>query len=451
MRGRLTVAGGMVLLAGLVAWSAHAVLSADVSDASGAGAASHLAVRGAVSSPPPPLQARASSLPYSLLRPPVAHRDLERLSVQDGRLAADVAVPPGLDVPGPLHVDYTLDAQLTRQVWKVLRRGRVALGHVILMDPRSGALLVYVSTDPKDFPPTGLYPAASLVKVVTAATALRVAPQIADQPCRYVGSPYRLTARRLDAPRHGREVSLQRALATSNNQCFARYAVHRVGSEALLAALDRFGLLSPVAPGHGAGRVTDPGDDPYALGRLGSGLAGLEITPLHAVQLAATLAAGRRIPPYWIERITDGNGRVLREASPEEGEPVISASLARELREMLVQTTRRGTARRAFRTRRGRPLLQGVSVAGKTGSLSGHDPDGRYEWFIGLAPADHPVVAVATLTVEGARYWMSSTQLAAEVLKRVFCPEGVCSTAAAERVLEPVTELAGGPEADQGS
>ena len=67
---------------------------------------------------------------------------------------------------------------------------------------------------------------------------------------------------------------------------------------------------------------------------------------------------------------------------------------------MLVETTRSGTARRAFRKRNGQPLLGGVSVAGKTGSLSGKDPDGRYEWFIGVAPADAPRVAVAAVVVQ---------------------------------------------------
>ena len=40
------------------------------------------------------------------------------------------------------------------------------------MDPATDELLVYASTDVSRFPPTGTYPAASLIKVVTAAAAL---------------------------------------------------------------------------------------------------------------------------------------------------------------------------------------------------------------------------------------------------------------------------------------
>jgi cell division protein FtsI/penicillin-binding protein 2 len=158
----------------------------------------------------------------------------------------------------------------------------------------------------------------------------------------------------------------------------------------------------------------------------------MSFTPLHAVQLAATLDRGTRITPYWVEGAWEGRGMPLPVPEPEGPQQVLTPKLAKELREMLVDTTTRGTARRAFR-RRGRPLLKGVNVAGKTGSLNGSNPDGRYEWFMGLAPAEAPRIAIATLAVQGPLYWMSGSQLAAEVLKAVFCPKGVCDVDAVER------------------
>ena len=85
-------------------------------------------------------------------------------------------------------------------------------------------------------------------------------PQTAKLPCRYRGSPYRLTPSRIDPPSHGRTVSLRRALATSNNQCFAQLAVHAVGMEPLVETIERFGWRARPAPAHAAGLV-DPGDD----------------------------------------------------------------------------------------------------------------------------------------------------------------------------------------------
>jgi hypothetical protein len=225
----------------------------------------------------PPVDAPPPIAPLRLLfDPPVSQGALEE--------AGSVAVPEGRsDLRGPLRVEYTLNSDLTGSIRKILKRGRVALGHVLVMDPESGALLGYVSTDPEKFPPTRPYPAASLVKVITMAAALDSAPEAVERPCRYVGNKYRLTPGRVDPPRNGHSVSLSRALITSNNQCFAQLAVHAVGGRTLLGAIDRFGWLDVPGPGHAQGVITDPGDDSYALGRLGSGLGGARITPLHAV------------------------------------------------------------------------------------------------------------------------------------------------------------------------
>jgi hypothetical protein len=149
--------------------------------------------------------------------------------------------------------------------------------------------------------------------------------------------------------------------------------VHTVGVAPLLDALGRFGWLSVPAPAHATGEA-NPGESRYDTGRLGCGLAGCRITPLHAAQLAATLVNGELVAPRWIERVWDAEGRELPLPQPAPGRPVLSAALTEELRSMLVETTRSGTARRAFRKRNGQPLLGSVRVAGKTGSLSGKNP-----------------------------------------------------------------------------
>jgi cell division protein FtsI/penicillin-binding protein 2 len=335
-------------------------------------------------------------------------------------------------VQGPLRVEYSLDAALTREVFAALEDARVNLGHVILFDAATGRVLAYASTDTGRFGPTRTYPAASLVKVVTAAAALDADPDLAKVPCRFTGSPYRLTPSRIDPPRRGREVTFARALATSNNQCFAQLAVHSVGPDALRDALGRFGWLSQPAPAHAAG-IAAPVDDRYEVGKLGCGLDGCRITPLHAAQLAAVLAQGELVAPHWIDRIVDASGRELALPPMTAPRRVLSPERAAELREMLVETTTRGTARRAFRQRNGRPLLGPIQVAGKTGSLSGKDPDGRYEWFAGVVPADEPRIAIAVLVVQSKLWWRNASQVASEVLKRVFCVRGRCEVEHAAR------------------
>jgi len=381
-------------------------------------------------------------VPSSILeRLPVTRQHFDKL-VQAGpeghrRLSESVMT---VDGQPPLQVQYSFDPELSDRVFDVLKKGRVNLGHVIISDPRTGRLLAYASTDTERFAPERTYPAASLIKIVTAASALERVPRVAQRDCSYQGSPYRLTRTRLNPPKRGLRVSFQRALATSNNQCFAQLAVHDLGRGPLVGAIRAFGFLRPPAAGHSAGAVTVD-DDALSLGRLGSGLAGTEITPLHAAQLAMSLSDGVLVEPYWIERVVTPSGQVLELPERRHGERAMPSAVAAELREMLTETTLKGTARRAFRGRSGKSLLAPVRVAGKTGSLSGKNPRGRYEWFVGVAPAEEPRIAITVLSVHAGRYWRTSSQLAAEILRQMFCPKGVCSAAAAERWIETETPV----------
>jgi cell division protein FtsI/penicillin-binding protein 2 len=396
--------------------------------------------------------ASASAVLSVLLSPPTVPATA---AVQTSESPADVvaavgAPPPELDEPGPerdvalpagARFEYTFDEDLDRRVHTVLDRGRVQLGHVIVTDPSTGRILAHASTDPKRFPATKAYPMASLIKVVTAAAALDADPAVASRPCRYIGNPWRLSRSQVNPPKRGNEISLTKALAISNNQCFAQLAVHTVGEASMLDAIERFGLLEAPAPGYEAGRA-DAGSDIYGLGKLGCGLAGCRITPLHAAQLAGVIADGMLREPQWISRAVAADGRVLALPPLRPPRQVLTPELAARLRDMLVETTQRGTARSAFRDRRGRPLLGSVEVAGKTGSLSGRDPDGRYEWFMGTAPADDPTIGLAVVVVQGPRWWRSASGIAADVMKEVFCPDGRCNPEFGRRWGRPGHETA---------
>ena len=214
-------------------------------------------------------------------------------------------------------------------------------------------------------------------------------------------------------------------------------AVNAVGTDAMLDAIARFGWLEPPAPGHAAGSAT-AGDDDYGLGRLGCGLAGCRITPLHAVQLASSLVSGELVEPWWVDRVVDVKGRSLDVPGRRPPRKIMTPELASQLRDMLVRTTTRGTARSAFRDRRGRPRLGDIRVAGKTGNLSGDSPSGRYEWFMGVAPAEAPTVAIAVLQLQSDLWWMRSSEIAAEVLSTIFCVDRECRAELASRYADEI-------------
>jgi TonB family protein len=340
---------------------------------------------------------------------------------------------PGAGDPGWIEVEYTVDPQLEERIRALLQRERVSLGHVILLDPATGAVFAYVSSDPEVFPATRAYPAASLMKVVTAAAVLRHAPEAALRDCRYAGSPHELRTDQLEPPAAGGQVeSFAGALAISNNPCFAQLAVRDVGHAPLLAEIRNAGLLEAPGAGHPAGWVAPLSGD-FFVARLGSGIAGSFISPLGAARLAAALAAGELVEPWWIARIDDGRGAAPAAPARAAARPVWSPETAGALRELLVGVTEHGTAASAFLAPDGQPRLGAVRVAGKTGSVSGTNPDGRYQWFIGVAPAEAPRVAIAAVVVNQAPGGSSASELAAAGLREVFCSRGRCDASNGER------------------
>ncbi len=432
--GRVAVVAGIALLLVLL-WGAQAAFRSWRSSAP--------PTLPAVSAAPPPaaLSAeRLADLPRTRERFEYARAHASRFDPQANPRLVEW-LPPGGTGPraelsgwpdDALRIEYSLDETLTEDVFEVLRKGRVERGHAIVIDPRTARLLAYVSTAPDSFPADRAYPAASIVKVLSAAALLEEEEKGADTSCVYRGNKYRLNRRRLDRPRSGNESGLEEALATSNNQCFSQWAVHTLGEERLRATLERFGWLAPPAPGHESGRI-ELVESKLDLGRLGSGLDGLRVTPLHVAALTTILTDGALREPWWVDRVVDPAGRSV--ALPRRAEPrtVLPASRAKALREMLVSTTTRGTAKRAFRTRRGRPVLGNVRVAGKTGNLTGRDPYGRYEWFVGVAPAEDPKIGVVVLQLQSNLWWKRSSELAANILREVFCDRRTCEAKHADR------------------
>ena len=108
--------------------------------------------------------------------------------------------------------------------------------------------------------------------------------------------------------------------------------------------------------------------------------------------------------------------RALRQA--------IKASTASELTQMMMQTVSNGSAFKSFHDEKGTSYLPGIEVAGKTGTLSDHEANRHYTWFIGFAPADKPEVAISSLIVNTPTWQIKAAQLARDVLRAYFARHG---------------------------
>ncbi len=109
---------------------------------------------------------------------------------------------------------------------------------------------------------------------------------------------------------------------------------------------------------------------------LGSG----EVTPLQMTEGYAIFAnGGYRVPSYFIDRIYDGNGKLIAQTKPlvarEGAKLVIDPRNSFIMYNIMKDITRRGTAARAS-------ALGRSDIAGKTGTTN----DGKDAWFVGYNP-----------------------------------------------------------------
>ena len=129
---------------------------------------------------------------------------------------------------------------------------------------------------------------------------------------------------------------------------------------------------------------------------------------------------GAMLRPYIVDQLVDEKGEVIYRAEPKYVAQTVNEETAQQLVRALRDTTTKGTARKSFRSRGGVPALRGIEVAGKTGTLNDQKPFRAYTWFLGIAPVEHPEIALAVLVVNGPVWKIKAPGLAVKLLKKYF-------------------------------
>jgi len=138
-------------------------------------------------------------------------------------------------------------------------------------------------------------------------------------------------------------------------------------------------------------------------------------TPLQMAMVAAGIGNdGDVMRPYVVKTVRSPNLRVLDQAEPERLSQAMSAGNAAQLRDMMVSTVERGTATSA--------RIAGVKVGAKTGTAQSTADRPPYAWFVALAPADNPKVAVAVVVESSntARNEIAGGRLAGPIARSVI-------------------------------
>jgi cell division protein FtsI/penicillin-binding protein 2 len=287
-----------------------------------------------------------------------------------------------------LTVDIRLQVRAKEILERHLRQAGVANGALVVMEAGTGDVLAMVST-PSTPPPAvraaapgpdelldraryGQYPPGSTFKLVTAMAALRGDASLTHRTyqCRPLGDGRcgntvagwnRAIKDDIGDRAHG-TLDMERAIAVSCNAYFAQLGVHDVGSKALAEMADRLGLSTG-----------DAAALRQALPFAAYGQGPVLVTPFKMARVAATIAAGGRMPQgRWIS----GEGNARQDAPLDVLPEAQAAFLAGAMRRVVTE----GTARHVM-------AGSAVGLAGKTGTAQ-LERGLPHAWFVGFAPFD---------------------------------------------------------------
>ncbi len=345
------------------------------------------------------------------------------------------------------NIITTLDADAQETAYDALGDNR---GAVVALDPRSGAVLAMVSKpsfDParlSSFEPADIrsyyaqldgdsadpllnrtisrtYPPGSTFKVVTAAAALSsgdVTTETQIPSPRELDLPQtRATLRNFGGSSCGGEtITLPDAMRISCNTAFGSLGLS-LGADRIREQAQAFGFGddSLRVPTTVATSVFPEDPDEPQTAQSAIGQFDVRVTPLQMAMVAAGVANGGEVmEPHLVREVQAPDLSRLDQADPTVLERAVDEDVAEDLTEMMELVVSEGSGARA--------QIDGVRVAGKTGTAQHAEGRPPHAWFIGFAPADDPQVAVAVVVEDGGSFGSEATggALSAPIARRVM-------------------------------
>jgi cell division protein FtsI/penicillin-binding protein 2 len=330
--------------------------------------------------------------------------------------------------PDGNKVSLSIDTRLQQEVFELFRRFDPPFGAFAAVEPGTGRVVALVGyrrggeSDPS-LALKAIYPAASLIKMITASAAIEKGGVDPDAEISYCGGIYTVSRQANHLPDgRGNCMTLAEAIAKSANVIFGKVTVNHVGAETLEQYLRKFGFGEkvPFDLAVEPSRFDVPREE-FELARTGAGFGEVYVSPLHMATIMAGIGDNGAMPsPRLIDRIEDRHGAVTYSGTSEKWRDSVQPGTANTLMKMMVKTIEMGTSRRAFGTPERTPMLRDMEVAGKTGSLSGWTPRMNFEWFAGVAPVSGPKLALVALVVNDNRWKIKGNYVGKEAFSAYF-------------------------------
>ena len=321
----------------------------------------------------------------------------------------------------------TLRRDLTDTLQRSLTGNPIPYGGAVAIDPTTGRILAIQSTTKvqpmiENYALRSLAPSASVFKLVTAAALLEnnlIDPQA--NVCYPEGAEGGLTESHIRGTTNlTRCNTLTHAIAHSTNAVLARLAYQHLSRENLEQIAIKFGFNREI-PLEVAAEVSTAEfvEDDIERARTAAGFWHVSLSPLHGALIAAGIINnGVIMRPTLVDSIYDAQGNLVYTMEPKPWLVAMTAPHAETLARMSEATTREGTASKVFSARKG--WKKGVATGGKTGTLSNKKPYYLYTWYVGWGALNEDKIAVGALAVNGEKWYIRGTHVAARVMETYF-------------------------------
>lgn len=398
------------------------------------------------------------------LRSANAQGPIAKLSGPAAAAAASAPPPPTLSGLDPIKMKalgdamtapltdkktakLTVDPALQKTAEAIMAMHHLPEAAVVLMDTQTGKILVYASHMEKgptrDLCVEATAPAASVFKVVTGSALVEHAGlSPAQQEC-YSGGEQRIHEQDLvrDPKRDRWCTTLAGAMGRSINTVFARLALEKLEPKKLEeTAKDLgFGSALPFDLTMQPSKLEIPVEDQTAYARTAAGFWNTTLSPVHAAWLSTTIArGGEPVRPVLVSEVLDEKNKTEWTAPTGLAQKrALEEETAKQVATMMESTVSDGTSFKAFHDGHGKSFLPGITVAGKTGTLTDGQQQRYYTWFTGFAPSKAYVppdgmavaipkqVAIGVLVVNHPQWSIKANVLAREVLRAYFAGQKI--------------------------
>ena len=324
----------------------------------------------------------------------------------------------------------TVNPHLQKKAWDLLAGYE---GSVVALDPRTGAVLAMVSRpsyDPNlvegnwdeivltdgmliNRASQGLYPPGSTFKIVTTASALDSGlakpSTVFDGPAVLQVNGSKVTN---FADQEYGQMSLAQGFVKSTNTIFAQVGLD-LGANRLVNGAENFGWNQRVPFDLPVTRssIPAPGSmDQVMVAWTAVGQGRTLATPLQMALVAAGVAErGRIYEPFLVDAVTDGGELIYQHKIRSLWKKAATPKTAARIKSMMKKVVLTGTGTGA--------AIEGLSVAGKTGTAELGAKSEPHAWFVGFAPAEDPKIAVAVILEHGGLGGREAAPVAREVFQ----------------------------------